>query len=45
MVKKYAAGQHGTIADATVDELDEEDEMEYEVGNIIGERVVNRKKE
>jgi hypothetical protein len=45
MLKKYTAGQQGTIADATIDELDEEDEMEYEVDRIIGERVVNRKKE
>jgi hypothetical protein len=45
MLKKYTAAKQGTVADTTVDELDEEDEVEYQVDKIIGQRVFHGQKE
>src|SRR5260370_641513 len=43
LLKKYTAGQPSDTDDSTVDDIDEGDEVEYEVDKIIGQRITKDK--
>ncbi len=43
LLKKYTAGQHTDTVDTTVDDIDQDDEVEYEVDKIIGQRITKDK--
>ena len=43
LLKKYTAGQQTDKVDTTVDDIDQDDEVEYEVDNIIGQRITKGK--